>query len=316
MLRLCSLLYAASMLLAYLSRVPQLRGVLTAELHGLVRSSRLLCIPANRWLMQCGGNLGAYLFLLKGRMQTLEPDRCLRAGASLHHFYPGCRGAKTISVCQILSIEAAHFDFITGRQKDGARVHEGEDTWLTRFLSSRMMAGLPQADWQRLLKDAKPFEVSTGETVIHYGAVGGACFIVENGLGHVHRQGQTLRWLGPGDFFGEDAILSNRFRNADITALEPMRLHAIAADKFVDVAVPALVPVVEQVIGGVRLNIGADDEFGATRVDVHGIRELIETLDPAEHYIFVGGRVSDRLLCAFLLRQQGLQASVIAQTMG
>ncbi len=316
MARLCSLSYAGSMLVAYLSRVAELRGVTTAELHSLVRSSRLLCIPANRWLTQCGRDVGAYLFLLKGRIQTLEPDRCLRPGLSPHYFYPGCSGAKTISVCQILSIEAAHFDFVSNRQKDGARVYEGEDTWLTRFLSSRMMVGLSQAHWQRLLKDARPFAVSTGETVINYGAVGEACFIVESGLGHVHRQGRTLRWLGPGDFFGEDAILSNRFRNADITALEPMRLHAIAADTFVQVAVPGLVPMVEQATGGVRLNVGADEELGARRVDVHAIRELIETLDPAENYFFVGGRLSDRRLCAFLLRQQGLQASVVAQTMG
>ena len=174
------------MLLAYLSRVPQLRGVATAELHGLVRSSRLLCIPANRWLMQCGADHGAYFFLLKGRVQTLEPDRCLRAGRSLRYFYPGCRGAKTISVCQILRIEAAHFDFITGRQKDGARVHEGADTWLTRFLSSRMMAGLPQADWQRLLKDAKPFEVSTGETVSKGQAMGRSGATGLAGGDHLH----------------------------------------------------------------------------------------------------------------------------------
>ena len=302
------------MLLAYLSRIPQLRGVTTAELHGLVRSSRFLCIPANRWLMQCEEDLGAYFFLLKGRMQTLEPDRCLRAGRSLHYFYPGCRGAKTISVCQILRIEATHFDFITGLQKDGARVLEGTELWLTKFLSSRMMAALSQAEWQRLLKDARRFDVSTGETVINYGAVGEACFIVESGIAHVHRQGRTLRWLGPGDFFGEDSILSNRLRNADITALEPMRLHAIAADTFVDVAVPALVPVVEQAVGGVRLNVGTDDEFDAKRVDVHCIRGLTETLDPAEQYFVVGGRVSDRMLCAFLLRQQGLQGTVIVQT--
>lgn len=88
------------------------------------------------------------------------------------------------------------------------------------------------------------------------GRVAGAetpcCFILAAGRAVIHRRegacARVLRHLGPGDFFGEDALLSGRPRNATVTALDRirvMRLHAADFQRFLVSAMAAETPATE-----------------------------------------------------------------------
>src|SRR5262245_50167369 len=61
-------------------------------------------------------------------------------------------------------------------------------------------------------------EVSSGSTLTSEGASGYSFFVIEKGTVRVERSGELLETLGPGDFFGETAILSGEPRNATVTA--------------------------------------------------------------------------------------------------
>ena len=61
-------------------------------------------------------------------------------------------------------------------------------------------------------------EVSAGTALTVEGASGYTFFVIESGMLNVERDGKLLETLGPGDFFGEAAIISGERRNASVTA--------------------------------------------------------------------------------------------------
>jgi len=56
--------------------------------------------------------------------------------------------------------------------------------------------------------------------------------VILDGTASVERQGELLAELGPGDFFGEGAILEATRRNATVTATSDMTLGALFGADF------------------------------------------------------------------------------------
>jgi CRP/FNR family transcriptional regulator, cyclic AMP receptor protein len=71
-----------------------------------------------------------------------------------------------------------------------------------------------------------------GKDLCREGAGGGEFFIILSGTAEVRRQGRHLRELGPGDFFGEIALLDGGPRTATVTALSPMRCLVLSRGQF------------------------------------------------------------------------------------
>ena len=62
---------------------------------------------------------------------------------------------------------------------------------------------------------------SPGDQLCGEGASGYSFFVLCSGAADVTQDGKELRALGPGDFFGELAILGDGRRSATVTAAEP-----------------------------------------------------------------------------------------------
>jgi len=71
-----------------------------------------------------------------------------------------------------------------------------------------------------------------GEIIFRQGDVGDRMYIVRAGEVEVVREKQTLAVLGPGEYFGEMALLANLPRNATISATKPTDVLAIAKSDF------------------------------------------------------------------------------------
>ncbi|HXF37378.1 MAG TPA: cyclic nucleotide-binding domain-containing protein, partial [Actinomycetota bacterium] len=61
-------------------------------------------------------------------------------------------------------------------------------------------------------------------------------FVIEEGTATVTRDGRRLAELGPGDFFGEIAILAEERRTASVVAASPMRLIVMTDRDFLEMA--------------------------------------------------------------------------------
>ena len=71
-----------------------------------------------------------------------------------------------------------------------------------------------------------------GRDLCREGAGGGEFFVIVSGTAEVRRQGRHLRELGPGDFFGEIALLDGGPRTATVTALSPMKCLVLSRGQF------------------------------------------------------------------------------------
>ena len=66
-----------------------------------------------------------------------------------------------------------------------------------------------------------------GKAIIREGGSANAFYAIEDGTVKVEREGEHLADLGPGDVFGEQALLEKSERSASVTATSPVRLIRI-----------------------------------------------------------------------------------------
>jgi CRP-like cAMP-binding protein len=91
-----------------------------------------------------------------------------------------------------------------------------------------LFSGLSQRELKRLARNFREREVKPGTAVIQEGAKSGqSFFVIVEGRATASVGGGEVRQLGPGDHFGELALISERVRGATVTADEPMRCLAM-----------------------------------------------------------------------------------------
>ncbi len=95
-----------------------------------------------------------------------------------------------------------------------------------------IFAPLPLATLERLSHDLQSLEVPAGEDVIVQGEIGDRFFLIEEGQVEVFEDGVFRRNEGPGESFGEIALLHDVRRTATVRATEDTRLLALDRDQF------------------------------------------------------------------------------------
>jgi cAMP-dependent protein kinase regulator len=90
------------------------------------------------------------------------------------------------------------------------------------------------APWRRTLaRLTGAMEVPAGSRLVRQAAPGDAFFLIERGKATVNRDDDEIADLGPGDFFGELALLGGGERTASVVAATDMRVRVVSEGKFV-----------------------------------------------------------------------------------
>jgi len=90
-------------------------------------------------------------------------------------------------------------------------------------------------DDEELAQVALLFKVrhfASGETVIKEGAEGAAFFLIESGEARVSVHGSERASLGPGDYFGEIALIDEDVRSATIAAATDLVCYGLTLWEF------------------------------------------------------------------------------------
>jgi CRP/FNR family transcriptional regulator len=95
-----------------------------------------------------------------------------------------------------------------------------------------LFSDLKGKDLKRLAQAMTEKRVDAGETITEEGRKGVGFFVIESGTARVTVGGQEKRTLGPGDYFGEIALISDLPRTATITADTPLRCWGLAPWDF------------------------------------------------------------------------------------
>ena len=91
-----------------------------------------------------------------------------------------------------------------------------------------LFGSLSKRQLRRMARDALVYEFQPGDALVKEGAAGETMFIILEGNARVSRRGRSLRRLGPGDFFGDVAVLDRRPRTAMVSAETPLRCLVLA----------------------------------------------------------------------------------------
>jgi len=91
-----------------------------------------------------------------------------------------------------------------------------------------LFSGLNKRQLSQLAKDFKDRRVKAGVELVKQGEMSGVdCFVIVEGQASVQVDGREVARLGPGDSFGELALVTEHVRSASVIALTEMRCHTI-----------------------------------------------------------------------------------------
>lgn len=103
----------------------------------------------------------------------------------------------------------------------------------TRIAEVSLVADLPAAELDELAAAVSEVEVEAGAEVISLDDYGTAIYFIDQGRADVLPDGgQATQTLGPGDTFGEIALLLTGERTASVVARTPMRLLSLSGQDF------------------------------------------------------------------------------------
>ena len=96
-----------------------------------------------------------------------------------------------------------------------------------RLATIPFFAALDEEVRASVAQSAFEVEAAVGEQLTVEGDFGYALYAIESGTAEVSADGRALGSLGPGDVFGEIAVLASGRRTATVVASSPMRLIAL-----------------------------------------------------------------------------------------
>jgi CRP/FNR family transcriptional regulator, cyclic AMP receptor protein len=95
-----------------------------------------------------------------------------------------------------------------------------------------LFSGLERRDLERVADSFKERNYAAGDTIAEEGSGGAGFFVIAEGNAKVTVQGQERATLGPGDYFGEIALLDEGARTATVKAETPMKTYAMTFWEF------------------------------------------------------------------------------------
>jgi len=95
-----------------------------------------------------------------------------------------------------------------------------------------LFAGLDDKEINRIANSMRERRFRAGETLLEQGASGVGFFVIEEGEADVTVEGEPKGTVGPGDYFGEIALLSDSARTATLTAKSDMLCYGMTSWEF------------------------------------------------------------------------------------
>src|ERR1700680_1360863 len=225
--------------LAVLKTFSPLDGLKKENLHALARKTHIRTLGAGRVLFKEGDTDKRTFYLVAGNSQLRTDDRLIgtiRAGtpearSALSPGLPRKFPARAAIDLEYIVIDSDLLDVLltwdqTGQYEVAELRGDGLDVTgdcMTTLVPTKASHRIPPANIQAIFMRMQRINYRARDVVIKQGTEGDYFYVVVAGKCVVTREtplnkeGITLAELGPGDSFGEEALIAEAKRNAPVT---------------------------------------------------------------------------------------------------
>jgi len=325
-----------------------LDGLKAENLHSLSRKTSLRELSVGKMLFKEGDTDKKTYYIVSGIVELLREGRTvlkIRGGSpeARNAIVPGNPrryGARVVSDrLEYLAIDSDMLDvMLTWDQTGTYEVNElksgdasdGADDWMTTLLQTRAFHRIPAANIQAIFMRMQRADYKAGETVIKQGDEGDYFYVIVKGTCVVIREtplnknGVKLAELNMGDTFGEEALISDAKRNANVNAATDATLMRLGKEDFRTLLnEPTLrwvdAPHAQAMVakGAKWLDVRLPSEFEnyhlpeAMNLPLYFIRLKLKTLDPNVEYIVCCDTGRRSSAGAYILSERGFKACVL-----
>lgn len=246
--------------------------------------------------------------------------------------------AVTLSPVEVIRIDQDQLDgLLTWDQMtatdDKADTSSGSASrfgWISNIQPTATFRSLPAANIEKMFERMERIEVNKGDVIIRQGDPGDYYYLIDHGEAVVTRETEngeeiaTLAKLGYGNSFGEEALISDKPRNATVTMLTNGALMRLAKKDFVELLKEPLLNWIslDDALAKMQdnsqcLDVRVDSEFeqghlpGAINIPLHELRQRTDELNNDTNYICYCNTGRRSSAAAFLMSQFGFKASVL-----
>jgi CRP/FNR family transcriptional regulator, cyclic AMP receptor protein len=106
------------------------------------------------------------------------------------------------------------------------------DQFIEHLAQVPLFSALSRRELALVARRAEDVVVPAGKVLVSEGETGQQFFVIMSGTAKLSRRGRKLVTLGPGDSFGELALLDKHPRNATAVAETPMELVVLGQREF------------------------------------------------------------------------------------
>lgn len=302
-------------------------------LLSLSRHCRLITVPKGRSLASKGrgryyllqGSVGLdgsqKISLVSQARSHREHPRGLISHGTNQARYPLDTGAysrmATRRVCQLLWIDTEPVAFLldNARQNTDYGSRGIESSWMHRFLGGHLFNTVSAIGLQKLIRVMSTRKVQKDEQIIRKGDKGNTFYVLSAGYAEIV-QDEPIASLGPGDFFGEDALISGMQRNVDVTmsadgelrCMSAEAFHGLLANKIIkNKALSSRTLRLDVSLAGNCLENGMRNEI--SHIPVALLRDSLNQLGFENSYVITGDTMPECRLATFILLHHGFKAS-------
>ena len=310
----------------------------------LARKTFVEDVAAGRTIFAIGDTDKKMIYLLEGEVTLTgkgHPTSVIadtQAGKhAIANFQPRRHLAVAKTACKITRVDSDLLDILTTwDQMSGIEVDEiqddndgdggNDDDWMTRILQSKAFLQLPPGNIQGMFMRIQEMPVKAGDVIIKQGDDGDFYYIIKSGRCAVTRTSKagtalTLATLKEGDAFGEEALLTDAKRNANILAMTDSILMRLSKDDFNELLKEPMLAWItreegDEMVknGAVWLDVRLDSEHknngleGSLNIPLIMLRMKLPSLAEDKKYILYCDTGRRSAAAAFLLSERGLDA--------
>lgn len=321
-------------------------NALSAErLEDLIEGQQVLYLPPGSVLCEAGERDNFTYFLLSGQvaLSNDEAERILNAedAEASYPIAPAQPRRFTIKAktgINVLRFDSKRFDRVLAWDQSSVNLEReladlmpvSEDIkWIGRLLKSKLFYRIPPYSVIELFRRLERTFVKAGAHVVERGATSDRCYFIQEGtvlvsITEAGRQTELAR-LGPGQYFGEEGLLTDGPRNADITMLTEGVLLALEKRDFDELLKMPSVAVISAGDGAgmveqaqaTWLDVRTSEEYahgtlrGAVKLPLPMLRRRAAELPNDRHYIVYCDTGNRATAAAFMLGVMGFNVLVL-----